>query len=59
MRHNAEFKIFKKLTRKKNAFDTFVRAQGKTQCILVSNSEFKHNFIVFTRKLNRAPLKKA
>ncbi len=39
-----------------NACNTFVRADGCTQCELVSNTEFNHNFCLFTRKLHRAPL---
>ncbi len=40
-----------------NAFNTFVRPQY-TQCVWVTNTKFKHNFCLFTRKLQRTPLKK-
>lgn len=36
-----------------NAFNTFVRAPGFTQYVLMSNSECKQNFCLFTRKAPR------
>lgn len=39
------------IRRKKNAFNTFDGPQGYTQCILVSNTECKHDFGLFTRHL--------
>ncbi len=44
---------------KGNAFIMFVRPWGYTQCVLVSNTECKHNFCLFTRKAHRAPLSSA
>lgn len=31
------------------AFNTFIRHQGYTKCILVSNTEFKHNLCLFKK----------
>lgn len=36
-----------------NAFNTFVGAPGFTQYVLMSNSECKQNFCLFTRKAPR------
>ncbi len=40
--------------KEQNSFDMFVRPQRCTQCVLMSNTECKHNFSLFTRKLQRA-----
>lgn len=39
-----------------NALCMFVRAQECTQCVLVSNTECKHNFSLFTLEGLRVPL---
>lgn len=51
-----EKKIKRALFMRKEVHSTFVRLQAYTQYILVSNTECKYNFCLFTRNLHRAPL---
>ncbi len=56
--NNADFKLclLQMFYEEGNAFDTFVRPEGHTRYLLVSNSECKYNFFLSARKLHRAPL---
>ncbi len=40
-----------------NALNTFVRAQGCTQCVLERITECIHHFCLFTRKIRKDPFK--
>ncbi len=55
-----DLKYFKKKsaleTFYEEALDMFVRPQGFTQYVLLSNTGCTHRFCLLTRKLNRAPL---
>ncbi len=54
--------VFKKLYVQRfyeggNVFNVFVRPQGYTQCILLRNTDCKHNFCLFAKKTPQGIIK--